>query len=110
MKKLNLFYVYDNIGCTAITGIIPASNYLTAALGFKNSYIDKKDKTQNPYNYKGLTLICIGDVNVDSDGAMSFGDKINWELSGKDIIQFISDEFKARGIDDGFYNEPEENE
>lgn len=109
MKKLNLFYVYDNIGCTAITGIIPANNYLTAALGFKNAYVDNKDKKTNPYNYKGLTLVCIGDVNVDSDGAMTFGEKITWEMSGKDIIDFINDEFKARGMDDEFVNE-EENE
>lgn len=105
MKKLNLYYVYDNIGSCAITGLIPCANDLTAAIGFRDSYINTEKPS--PYNYKALELRCIGEVSVDSDGCFKFGDSFepNSKILGKDIITFISDELKNRGIDDNFVDE-----
>lgn len=56
MKKLCLYQVFDNIGQSAITSIIPSTNDLTAALGFRNAYIKEKDPQKNPFGFKTLDL------------------------------------------------------
>lgn len=104
MKTLNLYYVYDTINETSVTGPIPVNNHLTAAIGFRDSYIKNK---KSPYNYQQLQLVYFGFLNVDENGEFS----INTQsveikrLSGKEVMEYISSELKARGIDDLFDEE-----
>lgn len=101
MKRLELYYVFDAVGNCAITSVIPVSNALTAALGFRDSYI-KNEKS--PYNYKGLRLIHCGNLDVDENGNMFISEDQSRHdvIAGKDIMTFISAEMAALGIDDAF--------
>ena len=109
MKIMRLYQVYDNVGQTAITGIIPANNNLTAALGFLNAYIKEKDITKNPYKYKALDLICVANLELDEDGIVKKVTPAEWNCSGVDIVKYIQDEMAARGVDD-FVLDDEEKE
>lgn len=102
MKTLGFYQVIDNVGGTAITQLIPAQNRLTAALGFRNAYILEKDKQKNPFQYKALELveICIADIQDDGLMYVHQSPSEMWSISGKDIIEFIQDEMKNRGVDD----------
>lgn len=102
MKTLNLYYVYDTINETSVTGIIPVSNHLTAALGFRDSYI--KDK-KSPYNYQQLQLKQFATVEINLDGEYGNVKNEGWVLSGKEVMDYITSELKARGIDDLFDEE-----
>lgn len=104
MKTTGFYQVFDNVGGTAITGLIPAQNRLTAALGFRNAYMMEKDINKNPYSktYKALDLIEVTIADVNDDGTMYIHQSgtDNWTLSGKDVINFIQEEMSARGVDD----------
>lgn len=107
MKTLNLYYVYDTINETAVTGIIPVNNNLTAALGFRDSYIKNK---KSPYNYQQLQLVHFGFVEVDENGCFTMPTQVcaPWVLPGKEVIGYITSELKDRGIDDIFDEEEAE--
>lgn len=105
MKKLELFYVYDTINECAITSVIPQNNLLTAALGFRDAYIKNK---KSPYNYQQLELVNFGWLDVDvNTGELHQGCNVTAEtrLSGKEVMNYIADELKKRGIDDVFDEE-----
>ena len=102
MRNINLYYVFDTINETAVTGIIPVNNHLTAALGFRDSYIKNK---KSPYNYQQLLLRQFGTVDVNENGEYGNVQNDCWEIPGKEIMEFISSELKARGIDDTFDEE-----
>ena len=106
MKTINLYYVLDRLNNTAITSIIPASEHLTACLGFRNSYILNKE---NKIPYKNLSLVCCGQLNVLENGAykqnVSYED---WSISGSEVIDFIREEIANRGLDDGFLDEEDD--
>lgn len=70
MKKLNLYYVYDNVGETVITDIIPAPNDLVALIGFRDHFI-KNPNQKMPYNYKALDLVRFAKLNIDEDGCFT---------------------------------------
>lgn len=112
MKTTGFYQVFDNVGGTAITGLIPAQNRLTAALGFRNAYMNEKDITKNPYarTYKALDLIevTIADVNEDGTLYVHQSGTDNWTLSGKEVINFIQDEMAARGVDDFILDDAKE--
>lgn len=107
MKKLNLYYVYDTINEIAVTGIIPLDNHLTAALGFRDSYIKNK---KSPYNYQQLMLKMFATVEINQDGEYGNVKNDGWILPGKEIMDYIASELKARGIDDVFDEEEIEGE
>lgn len=104
MKTTGFYQVFDNVGGVAITGLIPASNRLTAALGFRNAYMMEKDLQKNPYarSYKALDLIEVTIADVNDDGTLFIhqSGNDNWTISGRDIIEFIQDEMKNKGVDD----------
>lgn len=105
MKSLRLYQVYDNVGQVAITGIIPAQNDLTALIGFKNAYIDNKDKQSNPYFYQALDLFLVDCLAQDDDGMLFTGDKGRLTepmlvCNGDKVLQRISDELSQYGITD----------
>lgn len=102
MKKINLYYVYDTINETAVTSVIPISNHLTAAIGFRDSYIKNK---KSPYNYQQLILRQFATLDVNQDGEFGNVKNEGWELPGKDVMVFITSELKERGIDDIFEEE-----
>lgn len=106
MKKLQLFYVFDTIGNSAITGLIPMVNDLVAWVSFRDNFIQKKD---SPYNYKALELVKFGTVEMDSNGELTCSPQKNEVIrySGKDIMALISAELKERGIDDNLIDEEE---
>lgn len=108
MKLQRIYQVYDSVGQTAITGIIPQNNNLTAALGFYNAYIKEKDPIKNPYQYKALDLICVANFEIDEDGIVSKVNPADWTCSGKDIVKFIQDEMAARGVDDFILDDGDE--
>ena len=103
MKKLNLYYVFDNVGETVVTGVIPASSHLTAALGFRNAYIQNK---KSELNYKNLTLVCCDTLQVDDKGEYHRADSVDqFILDGNKIIDFIREQIQAKGLDDEFLDE-----
>lgn len=102
MRKINLYYVYDTINETSITGIIPVNNHLTAALGFRDSYIKNK---KNMINYQQLELRQFGVVEVNENGEFGNIKNEGYVLPGKEVMEFISGEMKSRGIDDVFDEE-----
>lgn len=108
MKNLGLYQVWDSIGETAITGIIPAANNLVAALGFMNSYIKEKDPMKNPYNFKTLQLYRVAILDMDDDGFVADANSDTWYCEGKDIVKFIQDEMAARGVDDFILDDDKE--
>lgn len=112
MKTLGFYQVIDNVGGCAITQLIPAQNRLTAALGFRNAYMLEKDKTKNPYQYKALELVEVTIADIQDDGMMYVHQSPSdmWSISGKDIIAFIEEEMKARGVDDFILDDDKETE
>lgn len=112
MKTLGFYQVIDNVGGTAITQLIPMQNRLTAALGFRNAYILEMDKTKNPYQYKALELVEVTIADVQDDGMLFVHQSPSemWSISGKDIIAFIEEEMKARGVDDFILDDDKEGE
>ena len=104
MKKLQLFYVFDTIGNSAITGPIPMVNDLVAWVSFRDNFIQKKE---SPYNYKALELVKFGTLEEDSNGELKCSPEQREVIrySGKDIMSLISAELKERGIDDQFIDE-----
>lgn len=102
MKNLNLYYVYDTINETSVTGIIPVNNHLTAALGFRDSYIKNK---KSPYNYQQLEIKQFATVEINQDGEFGNVKNDGWVLPGKEVMNYIASELKARGIDDIFDEE-----
>lgn len=100
MKKLGLYQVYDNVAGECITGIIPATNNLTAALGFRNAYIKEKDPVKNPYQYKALELRKVAVLDLDDNGLVKNVMNDTWSKEGGSIMNFISEEMQARGVDD----------
>lgn len=112
MKTLGFYQVIDNVGGCAITQLIPAQNRLTAALGFRNAYMLEKDPAKNPYQYKALELIEVTIADIQDDGMMYVHQSPSemWSISGKDIINFIQDEMKERGVDDFILDDDKEND
>lgn len=110
MKKMELYQVYDNVGQSTITGVIPANNRLTACLGFRNAYILNKDPQKNPYQYKALTLIKVANLELDDDGLVVNVTSAEWKISGGDVMKFIQAEMAARGVDDFILDDDEEKE
>lgn len=112
MKTQGFYQVFDNVGGTAITGLIPAQNRLTAALGFRNAYMMDKDVTKNPYikTYKALELREVTIADVYEDGSLYVHQSGNdyWTLKGSDVIEFIQEEMKARGVDDFILDDDKE--
>lgn len=112
MKTTAFYQVFDNVGGMAITGLIPAQNRLTAALGFRNAYMLEKDKTKNPFQYKALELVEVTIADILDDGTLYIHqspDMIDrWSISGKDIISFIQEEMKERGVDDFILDDEKE--
>lgn len=112
MKTMGFYQVIDNVGGCAITQLIPASNRLTAALGFRNAYILEKDISKNPYQFKALELVEITIADINDDGTMFVHQSPSepWSISGKDIIDFIREEMAARGVDDFILDDDKETE
>lgn len=107
---MRIYQVFDNVGQSAITGVIPAANNLTACLGFRNSYIKEKDKNKNPFHYKALDLICVGNLELNENGIVQKVSEADWKISGSDVLKYISDEMLARGVDDFIVDDEEEKE
>lgn len=108
MKKLNLYQVFDNVGQSAITSIIPAVNDLTAALGFRNAYIQEKP-AENPYQYKALDLKKVAELEVDESGIVVSCIPAKWTIAGNEVMNFIQTEMQNLGVDDFILdNEKEE--
>lgn len=107
MRKLQLFYVFDTIGNSAITGPIPLVNDMVAWVSFRDNFINKKD---SPYNYKALELVKFGTIEEDSNGELKVSpnqfERIRY--SGKEIISLISADLKERGIEDNLIDEENE--
>lgn len=110
MKTMELYQVYDNVGQSVITGIIPAANKLTACLGFRNAYISEKNKQKNPYQYKALDLIKVANLEMNEDGLVQKATSAEWTISGGEVMKFIQEEMTARGVDDFILDDEEENE
>lgn len=110
MKTMGFYQVIDHVGGCAITQLIPATNRLTAALGFRNAYMLEKDKTKNPYQYKALELVEIGIADLNEDGTMYLHQSPAdpWSLPGKDVIEFIKSEMATRGVDDFILDDDKE--
>lgn len=110
MKTVGFYQVMDNVGGCAITQLIPAANRLTAALGFRNAYIQEKDKMKNPFQYKALELVEVTIADVNDDGSLYVHQTPNdcWSIRGNDIMSFISNEMKARGVDDFIVDDDQE--
>lgn len=108
MKTIRLYQVFDNVGQTTITGIIPAANNLTAALGFRNAYIQEKDPQKNPYHYQALDLICVAQLELDENGLVKKVTEAEWKKEGSSINNYIRDEMTARGVDDFILDDDEE--
>lgn len=104
MKTINLYYIYDKVGETAISGIIPVTNDLTAAIGFRDAYI-KNPKTS--INYKQLELVHFGFVYVDENGQFTISAETveKRRIPGNEIMNVISDGMHELGIDDDFVDE-----
>lgn len=106
MKKLFLYQVYDNVGQCAITSLIPASNDLTALLGFRDAYILNKNKQQNPYFYQALDLFKFAELIQDDDGILHLGEPITSNednclvATGGQVMDKIKDMLQDYGIDD----------
>lgn len=103
MKKLNLYYVYDNVGETVITDIIPAPNDLVALIGFRDHFI-KSPNQKMPYNYKALDLVRFARLNVDEDGCLSIStlpsDTEIKRIIGADVMSQIELMSEELGIKD----------
>lgn len=110
MKKMELYQVFDNVGLSTITGVIPASNRLTACLGFRNTYILNKDPQKNPYQYKALDLIQVANLELNEDGLVVKANSAEWTISGGEVMKYIQDEMAARGVDDFILDDDEEKE
>lgn len=108
MKTIRLYQVFDNVGQTTITNIIPAANNITAALGFRNAYIAEKDPLKNPYHYQALDLICVAQLEIDENGLVTKVTEAEWKKEGSSIMQYIKDEMAARGVDDFILDDEEE--
>lgn len=108
MKNLGLYQVWDCVGETTITGIIPAANNLVAALGFMNSYIKEKDPMKNPHNPKTLELHRVAILSMNEDGFVADAKSDDWFCEGKDILKFIQDEMAQRGVDDFILDDDKE--
>lgn len=106
MKTLNLYYVYDKVGETTVTSVIPASSHLTAALGFRNAYITNKE---NKLNYKNLKLKCCGSLDIQFNGELRQSETFpDFSLDGGEVIEYIRDQINEKGLDDGFLDDEEE--
>lgn len=108
MKKLNLYQVYDNVGQSAITSIIPAVNDLTAALGFRNAYIQEKNPQKNPYQYKALDLKKVAELEVDESGIVVSCIPAKWTIAGNEVMNFIQQEMQRLGVDDFILDDEKE--
>lgn len=110
MKTMGFYQVIDHVGGCAITQLIPAQNRLTAALGFRNAYMQEKDPQKNPYSYKALELVEVGIADLNEDGTMFLHQSPTdpWSISGKNIIDFIQEEMAARGVDDFLLDDDKE--
>lgn len=108
MKKLNLYQVYDNVGQSTITSIIPAVNDLTACLGFRNAYIQEKNPQKNPYQYKALDLKKVAELEVDESGLVVSCLPAKWNIAGSEVIQFIQEEMQRLGVDDFILDDDDE--
>lgn len=115
MKTTAFYQVFDNVGGMAITGLIPAQNRLTAALGFRNAYMVEKDFNKNPYakTYKALELIEVTFADINEDGTYFVHESPadmanNWTLKGSDVISFIQQEMANRGVDDFILDDDKE--
>lgn len=110
MKTVGFYQVMDNVGGCAITQLIPSSNRLTAALGFRDAYIQQKDPQKNPYQYKALELIEVCIADVEDDGMLYVHQTPTecWSIRGSEIMNFISDEMKNRGVDDFIVDDDKE--
>lgn len=112
MKTMGFYQVIDHVGECAITQLIPAQNRLTAALGFRNAYMQEKDPKKNPYQYKALELVEVTIADLNDDGTMFVHQSPDepWSICGKDIIDFIQSEMQARGVDDFILDDDKETE
>ena len=106
MKTINMYYVKDMVEEKCITTLLPASNHLTACLGFRNAYITN---TENKIPYKNLKMICCGQFLVNENGEYTQDVSYpHWELSGSEIIGFIREQIADKGLDDGFLDEEDD--
>lgn len=108
MKKLSLYQVFDNVGQSAITSIIPAVNDLTAALGFRNAYILEKNPQKNPYQYKALDLKKVAELEVDESGIVVSCLPAKWTIAGNQVMSFIQEEMQRLGVDDFILDDEKE--
>lgn len=108
MKKLSLYQVFDNVGQSAITSIIPAVNDLTAALGFRNAYILEKNPQKNPYQYKALDLKKVAELEVDESGIVVSCLPAKWTIAGNQVMNFIQEEMQRLGVDDFILDDEKE--
>ena len=108
MKQLGLYQVFDNVGKSTITGVIPAVNNLTAALGFRNAYIAEKDPKKNPYKYKALDLIKVANMELNDDGLVVKVTAADWTIQGNAVMDFIQSEMQALGVDDFILDDEKE--
>ena len=109
MKTTGFYQVVDHVGGCAITQLIPAQNRLTAALGFRNAYMqDPEIKKQ--YNYKALELVEVAVADIQEDGVLYIhqSPKDPWSITGRDILDFIKEEMAARGVDDFMVDDDKE--
>lgn len=112
MKKLNFYYIYDNIN-ECVIGDKPffAPNDLAAAVCFRDSFI-KPEKI--PYNYKSLDLIRFASADITPDGNFLIDVKQESikpiRICGKEILTFIRSECDRLNIEDDFLEEKKENE
>lgn len=106
MKNLYLYYVYDKVGETAVSSVIPASSHLTACLGFMNAYIKNKE---SKLSYKNLKLVCCGSLDIQFSGEMRQSETFpDFKLDGSEVIGYIKEQMLAKGLDDGFIDEEDE--
>ena len=105
MKKMGFYYVYDVINEVAITTVICMPNNLTAAIGFRDTYIKKNN---SGINYKQLQLIKFANCDVTENGMFDKTERDDFTLKGNEIMDFISSELQKRGIEDNFVEDEKE--
>lgn len=110
MRKLNFYYIYDNIG-ECVIGDKPffAPNDLAAAICFRDTFIKNKE---NQFNYKSLDLVRFACCDIGPDGDYIISnfddDKKPLRIIGSQIMSFINEKMLELGIDDDFVEEKEE--
>lgn len=110
MRTVNMYYVYDNVNEIAITNFIPSPNDLSAAINFRDIYINGEEMKKRGINYKALDLVRFGQVDISQDGELfinenniHFNEVVRFQ--GNDILKFINDKMIELGIEDNLVEE-----